>query len=484
MGRRRSDHYKFPGLAFGTVCMVSEFEDKRVREAADIVDISPKNIHVSELGVCLGFCPSTPGSYEFIVSNGSIFPRRVIEIVQVHPFDWKRKSVLRAELRLPSVYPEMIPRVDSIQRDVQFPSSSYSGVNTFTQPIVSSPLDSVAKIDIPVSTSDAPIVIDDVLAGGIVDAISDDNQLPLLPASLDIIDPTIASPDTFIDLPVAPLVEPLVVSSPIKVALSNPMRHSTRSNKGVSYNQRMASLIAQSYSTGLSKFSLDQMVDLVDSSLVDDSSVSQLFVSAVLPSDSLIPIPSTQCKEIPLRRALREISIETLTRSSEVEMNKQLSLNCLSSVHIFDHPSQLPKGSIVVDAHILYKVKADGRETCRITAMGNRLPFRPDIDTYAGVASDSARMFALSSMQAHCELRNERLIINTSDVRGGFLHVKLDSSVPMFLKLPLHFPHKLAGKLILIEGAIYGLPESNNLFGGEMSATIVSAGFKPTNVEP
>eukprot|EP01041_Mallomonas_annulata_P012351 gene12351-25986_t len=34
-GRRRPDHYKFPGFQFGDVCLVQEFEDKRRREAAD-----------------------------------------------------------------------------------------------------------------------------------------------------------------------------------------------------------------------------------------------------------------------------------------------------------------------------------------------------------------------------------------------------------------------------------------------------------------
>ena len=103
-GRRRVDHYKHPNLGFGDVCVVAEFIDKRRREAAER-GIPLKDVHVGEIGVCLGYSVSVPGAYDFCVSNGSVVSRRVVEIVQVHPFDWKRKTVLRAELRLPSVHP-------------------------------------------------------------------------------------------------------------------------------------------------------------------------------------------------------------------------------------------------------------------------------------------------------------------------------------------------------------------------------------------
>ena len=82
--------------------MVTEFSDKR-RQDAIVSDVSLRTIPVAEIGVCLGHSREAPGAYDFVLSNGRICPRRVVELVQVHPFDWKRKTVLRGELRLPSV---------------------------------------------------------------------------------------------------------------------------------------------------------------------------------------------------------------------------------------------------------------------------------------------------------------------------------------------------------------------------------------------
>ena len=75
-GQRRIEHYKYPGLKLGDVCMVTEFLDKRRREAI-VLDISAKLIHVAELGVCLGYSRDVPGAFNFIEANGTIFPRRV-----------------------------------------------------------------------------------------------------------------------------------------------------------------------------------------------------------------------------------------------------------------------------------------------------------------------------------------------------------------------------------------------------------------------
>ena len=171
-----------------------------------------------------------------------------------------------------------------------------------------------------------------------------------------------------------------------------------------------------------------------------------------------------------------------LERATAVEIDKQLRLNALGRVVA---ECDLPEASIVVDALVLYKLKADGRETCRIAAMGNRLPPLPSCRTYASVVSDGAKMFAVASMQAYCEQRAEPLIISDADVVGGFLHIPLNPPVPMFLRLPVNLPHPLAGQLVEILHALYGLQESNRLFSVEMARVLVSdAGFLRSTVEP
>ena len=111
-GRRRPEHYKFPALTFGDVCLVSDFDDKR-RRKAKVLDRDFVSVHKAELGVCLGYSREAPGCYDFVLANGAVRPRRVAELVSVHPFEWKRSVVYRSEL----------PSIAVVQRAVQ-PSSS------------------------------------------------------------------------------------------------------------------------------------------------------------------------------------------------------------------------------------------------------------------------------------------------------------------------------------------------------------------------
>jgi len=83
-----------------------------------------ENVPIAELGVLLGYAVDYPGDYDFLLANGSIIPRRVLEIVQVNSFDWKRKLVLEAELPPPCTNPE-VPEsvVKTLQsQHVQMPS--------------------------------------------------------------------------------------------------------------------------------------------------------------------------------------------------------------------------------------------------------------------------------------------------------------------------------------------------------------------------
>ena len=82
--------------------MVPVSKDKRLSDAR-LNDVSLKVVHKSELGVCLGFTPNSPsGFYGFLLENGEVVSRNHFERVHVHPFGWKRKCVLHAELAPPS----------------------------------------------------------------------------------------------------------------------------------------------------------------------------------------------------------------------------------------------------------------------------------------------------------------------------------------------------------------------------------------------
>ena len=80
----------------------------------------------------------------------------------------------------------------------------------------------------------------------------------------------------------------------------------------------------------------------------------------------------------------------------------------------------LPVGAGVVDAHVLYKNKVDGRSTCRIAGRDDRLPLDPDVSTHASVCSDGDKVLALSLMQAHFASRGDFLHMRDFDVVGAF----------------------------------------------------------------
>ena len=103
-GTRRPDHCKHPHLQFGHVWLVTMLDVKRAAVASALC-VSLKDTEKSEIGVCLGFSYDTPGAYDFLLANGSAFPRRVVEIVNLTPFDWILRKIQFADLEIPSVTP-------------------------------------------------------------------------------------------------------------------------------------------------------------------------------------------------------------------------------------------------------------------------------------------------------------------------------------------------------------------------------------------
>ena len=139
--------------------------------------------------------------------------------------------------------------------------------------------------------------------------------------------------------------------------------------------------------------------------------VAYMASSSTLSSSSLVPIPSDKCKEVPLRSALRSSPVASLVEATAKEIDKQRRFGALGRAISEEEFSKI-RGAITVDGHVLYKHKHDGRDTCRIAAMGDRLSCKPTGETFASVVSDGAKYFALSAMQAHCKARGEELHIS------------------------------------------------------------------------
>ena len=450
-GRRRETSE----LGFGHVCMVSVSKDKRRREAS-VLSMFVNDVHRSEVGVCLGYSRSTPGAYDFLLENGEVAVRSVLSRVNLVPFGWVPKKVLLPVLDLPSVYP-----------DVSSVSASPIAPQDVLHPLVVDP--SLVPSHVSGPASDQFLNIPSVL-------------LPSVPSVPSLLPPPVPSVPPIFSVEVVPVVVPLVESAAVSID-SVPVPALRRSTRVITPRNilSLASVVRP-----ISDFTATVDVQRVDEYTYDQAmvllgSVSFVSSSTPLPSSARIPIPSTKCKEVPLYSALRVSGPDSLIAPTAGELDKQQRLGALGR-RPFDF---LPAGAVSVDGHCLYKVKADNRHTCRIAAMGDRLPAVPTQQTFASVVSDGAKFLSIAAMQAYCEQRGEPLYISDADVVGGFLHIPLNAPMRMFLHLPRTLPHPLAGKYLEIFHAIYGLRESNRLFSLEMTRVITKeANFLSCPAEP
>ena len=184
---------------------------------------------------------------------------------------------------------------------------------------------------------------------------------------------------------------------------------------------------------------------------------------------------------MPLWQALHKQDYLKLERTTRIEIEKQQRLGCLSAVVYsqsdIDALSLSEAEMLIVDAHVLYKDKADGRETCRIAAKGNVLPVQPGELSFSDVCHDDHKNFQVAVMQAHASVSGRSLNLSSFDVVGAFLRIKRVSSIRMFLRLPKNLPHPAAGQYLEVFGCMYGLRESNRLFMLEVDRVVRAAGF-------
>jgi hypothetical protein len=207
----------------------------------------------------------------------------------------------------------------------------------------------------------------------------------------------------------------------------------------------------------------------------DAPAASPLLQSRRVTKDDLRPIATAKGLELTLSQALPRMSYEKLVRTTAVEISKQQRIGCIGTQTYT--ASQLPQHKITVRAHLIYKDKSDGRETCRTAAMGNLQPRDPTVLTSSAVASDDDKAFSLALMQAYCCERNEPMLTIDVDIVGGFLRIQRVSDTRMFLFFPPNTPHPYAGLYVEVFGALYGLYESNRLFSNEVRRVLLAAGF-------
>jgi len=616
-GKPQPEHYKYPNLSFGDVCMVRQYKQKRDRISVRD-NVSIKSVPLAELGVLLGRSVNFPGGFDFLLENGKVQPRKVVEKVNIIPFGWKYKNVHRAYL-LPSdpnasaFNNSELPKTYSSNSDDEDPNDYKYNDDEILEvtdhipsstPAKDTPTSTTPYTDTPTDTITSPPDITPSASSSVntphTESSPPDSSYPSTPPTasppVTVTQPTRTStpqlpstrvlrssskPPGFwskagnvatltcdICVPASDGFEAFLCSSttcidhregwlsPIKyctpkVAFSAAVylkqkkdettyiiedkikpptpditkRRKVKFTKAKALTDKLTpdetrliqaaidensvALLSREIESETDYYNTQQSdeVDISDTNaiinafatpnikptyaLVTDPLCShkQVPIKSIIKRCSvkdLLPKVNTKCKQIPLCKAIKSHDLDRLKRSTETEVNKLQSTGCCGSklYNSIDDVKREDPDYILVHAHVLYKLKDDNRDTCRIAGQGNRLIPTPGENRHAPVSKEGDRMYSVAAMQAHCEIRNETLNSRDYDVVGGFLNVKRTSTRRMFLKFPKSLPHPYADKYIEVFGALYGLGESNRLFHIEAEKVCIEAGFIPSSVAP
>jgi Reverse transcriptase (RNA-dependent DNA polymerase) len=173
-----------------------------------------------------------------------------------------------------------------------------------------------------------------------------------------------------------------------------------------------------------------------------------------------------------------------------IEMDKMSRLNVFTEV--FEHLLEL--GVVIMDAVSVFKVKTDPKDgspskmTYRLAVNGKQQPLDTYDETYAATSSQTFASLARASFYAWAVENNivNEVFCSDLDISGAFLHADYVSTVDtaLYMRLPKHLPgvkdkelHPLAGKIVKLNKALYGLPEANMLFEKERNIIIRACKF-------
>ena len=181
----------------------------------------------------------------------------------------------------------------------------------------------------------------------------------------------------------------------------------------------------------------------------------------------------------------------------ETEMNKLHRYSALRVIRYED----LPPNAIILNSFFIYKNKTNAQSgevtkmTARLAVDGSEQPLETYSDTYAATADQNKVSLAKAAYLADA-IKNgyvDQVYMKDLDVCGAFLHAMYESKLGtrLFMRLPKNMPgvipgtlHPMAGLLVELVKALYGLPESNMLFEKQRNIAIFKSGFKPLASDP
>jgi hypothetical protein len=113
---------------------------------------------------------------------------------------------------------------------------------------------------------------------------------------------------------------------------------------------------------------------------------------------------------------------------------------------------------------------------------GGSQPTNTYSDTFAGTTDANHRQFALAAAQADAAHRGKTLYTGSCDIPAAFLNGNkltrdLTGGVQLYTRLPQHLPAPYGGALAAIDGAHYGLHQSNHIYDQNMINKLIENGY-------
>ena len=146
------------------------------------------------------------------------------------------------------------------------------------------------------------------------------------------------------------------------------------------------------------------------------------------------------------------------------------------------------RDAVIIGSLFFIKFKRDGRVTARLAACGNQMPSGSFGDCSASTSDHHSHALIVAAYFAEA-VKSGRLadLVHAGfDISGAFLQNRLPRSATggrqVLMWMPRNIPHPLAGKLVEVVGAIYGLPQSNKIFEDGLKIALAQIGFLPAHM--
>ena len=204
-------------------------------------------------------------------------------------------------------------------------------------------------------------------------------------------------------------------------------------------------------------------------------------------STDIRPVPPPrQQDEWPLHKALLILPPAKVHAAVAKEMQKVFVT--YGSLKVVPR-SELEPNAVYVPTKLIIREKLNGDITARMPLGGDRQPLHTFNETHAGTSDVTHRMFVLAAAKAHAAHQSIPLITFDFDVPAAFLNKNAltrahTNGTQLFTRTSPLLPPPYNNVTCAVEGAHYGLRQSNHIYDQDFINLLVSDGFTPCASHP